>query len=252
MRTFLRELRKLTTYVNTASGSVIGPLVAKELLKKDHNVMVVLVGDTGTEKFSRNTAGTIRSYEAISQETGKPVVCSYHQNNTIPKMDTQAINMEIIKIISAMRLLFSGNNHGVDKSDLTNFINFYNVTHSKSTLTLLTTHSVKSEGNPNRLKQALDLIYNGKPYSTIAMASISPNTPPERQSIMCEYLVEGTVAIDTDGEGPVTNFYILTDNYFARVLKELDDIIADYEESNQAHVLDRIEVGNRGEGGLVF
>ena len=49
------------------SGSTIGPVLVSELLERGENVVVVLIGSTGSLIETENSLKTLQSYEAISK-----------------------------------------------------------------------------------------------------------------------------------------------------------------------------------------
>jgi cell division GTPase FtsZ len=63
------------------SGSVIGPLLANELLDQGKDVVVIIVGSTDSTIEINNSIKTIKSYAGISAKQKKPIVAIYYENN---------------------------------------------------------------------------------------------------------------------------------------------------------------------------
>lgn len=117
------------------SGSVLGPVIASEIMNRGNNVIVILVGHIGNEKEAVNTLNTLKSYESISTLRGKPVPVVYRENNmenTRGKVDEQ-----VKTIIYLLNIMLSGDNRELDSADLKNFLNYQNVTSYVPKLTML-------------------------------------------------------------------------------------------------------------------
>lgn len=108
------------------SGSVAGPILVSELLKRDIPVIALVVGNTSSLIEVRNTLNTIKSYEAISRQRGKSVIVGYLENS--PEMSRKQVDEYMQTMIASLSCLFSGDNRELDSEDLRNFINFDKVT----------------------------------------------------------------------------------------------------------------------------
>ena len=103
------------------SGSVIGPELVSELLNNNEAVIVITVGSTTCVKEITNTQDTIASYQSISSKRGKPVMVSYLENGIKP----MRVNDDMARLqILLLAAIWSGENFGLDDSDLYNFINY--------------------------------------------------------------------------------------------------------------------------------
>lgn len=107
------------------SGSVIGPLMLRELNMRGLPAVAIVIGDDNSYIASTNTLKTLQSLEAIAASTKKPVVMSYHQNS--PDVTRPMVDDDINHVLGALSILFSGNNHGMDTRDLINLIHYNNV-----------------------------------------------------------------------------------------------------------------------------
>ncbi len=107
------------------SGSVIGPILAGELSRKNPTV-VIIIGSSDSRIETDNTIKTLRSYEVISRKKEYPIAAMYYENN---KGTPRGIVDSHIKIdISLLSMLYSGDNSELDTADLNNFINYNLVT----------------------------------------------------------------------------------------------------------------------------
>lgn len=108
------------------SGSTIGPVLVSELLARGENVVVLLIGSTSSRIETENTLKTLQSYEVIAQKRNKPVVAYYREN--AQGMSRGEVDQQVYYTLLMLSVLFSGQNREMDSADLTNFLNYHNVT----------------------------------------------------------------------------------------------------------------------------
>lgn len=159
------------------TGSVAGPLLVKELIKRKQVVIVIMVGSTTSMLDVKNTLNTLKTYENFAQELGQPINLLYRENSKDRKREE--IDNVLRRYIFLLAMMFSGQNHGLDSSDLRNFLN-------SSTIV----------GLPPRLT-AIDL-FAGQivlPQDSVAIGAISLVSENEEVDlgIMVEYHVQGIV-----------------------------------------------------------
>jgi len=126
------NVSKISTYyvviasASGGTGSVISPMVVKNLLERDLPVIAVLVGDSSNGLSTINTLNTIASFNAIAKATKKPLSIIYNDNakgigeNSIEKLES--IDREIFKNISVLSMFLSGQNTSLDQKDMAAFI----------------------------------------------------------------------------------------------------------------------------------
>lgn len=117
------------------SGSVIGPILASELMNREAIVVTMLIGSTSSRIEAENTLKTMKSYEMISKKQNSPIACYYRENSATNQRSK--IDKEIENGINILAMMFSGNNKELDTADLRNFLNFQRVTSYKPRLTFL-------------------------------------------------------------------------------------------------------------------
>ena len=105
------------------TGSVFGPLIATELVRRKATTVLIVVGDNESGVSVKNTLKTYKSLEAINRATSSPIVMSWHRNSA----DTprHAVDKKIITTMAQLALLASGQNHELDTRDINNWI-YYN------------------------------------------------------------------------------------------------------------------------------
>ena len=105
------------------TGSVLGPLIIKELLTRKIPVVGIVVESTGSLIESENCLRALASLQSVSQSVvKKPIAISIHKNGkSIPE---QQINSIITDEIKALAMLTSGANKGLDTKDIENWLNF--------------------------------------------------------------------------------------------------------------------------------
>lgn len=104
------------------SGAVLQGVLTKLLLEEDQQTIVVLIGvaDSGTE--IENTQKAINSLEGIVKQTGKPVCVAYFENN--PSTPMSKVDEQVTEFITAVAVLFSRQNEGLDTQDMRHFLGF--------------------------------------------------------------------------------------------------------------------------------
>lgn len=107
------------------SGSVIGNVLVSELLSQDKNVIVIMVESTTCVKEVENTLDTIQSYQKVAELKNKPVISYYLSNHERSMQENDDMARVMILFLAAV---WSGENRGLDRKDLENFLNYQNVT----------------------------------------------------------------------------------------------------------------------------
>lgn len=108
------------------TGSVIGPLVMSELLKRGHTAVAVVVGSAESVITATNTLNTLKTLEAISKRNQLPVVMNYDHN------DQDRSRVEVDKslhlVVSTLAVLASKKNREMDSKDIANWVQFNKTT----------------------------------------------------------------------------------------------------------------------------
>jgi hypothetical protein len=127
------KLNIVVSSLSGGSGSIIAPLVAKELIKNGYNTIVIGIDSRGSIIELKNTQKTLLTYRSISSTENKPVALFYVENLDRKKADDEAIAfVKLMTVITDTRIV-----QEFDISDLTNFINFDKVSDNSPSVALL-------------------------------------------------------------------------------------------------------------------
>lgn len=109
------------------SGSVIGPMLLRELLTQGHPAVAIVVGSDESSITATNTLNTLKSLDAIGKTLDKPMVISYQHNS---RENVRSVIDKVCQAqIHTLTALCSGENEELDQRDVQNWL-FYN--HSTS------------------------------------------------------------------------------------------------------------------------
>lgn len=200
------------------SGSVIGPLIVRELLAKDQNVVVCMVGTHESVITATNTLNTIKSLEAISKKASAPVVMYYDRNNGDRKRTE--VDVSIRKAITSLGVLASKRNAEMDSRDIGNFLNFSRVSSVDPCLASL---SIYDEGRD--VADVPDPVSIASLYSDHDMPQIDA-TP--------EYACAGYFRDDVE-EVDELHFVIGIDD-LPSIVRDLKVVIDKYEDRKESRV----------------
>lgn len=114
------------------SGSVIGPLILKELSDRKIPAVAMVIGSDESVIAAENTLKTLQSLENISQGSGLPMIMSYHQNDLNDKRSS--VDKSIFSAIACFSILASGENMEMDYRDLVHWIQYTKVNGGKPQL----------------------------------------------------------------------------------------------------------------------
>lgn len=162
------------------SGSVFGPLIVQELLKRDAAVLAVVVGGEESLISANNTINTMKSLESISRNIDKPIVMFYAHNRlgTSRTVADNAVN-EALSVIS---LLCSRQNDELDTQDIANWIGYHRSTSVAPKLSLMTICTTTSDACSVE--------------APIAIASLYRSPESEQLSVIPDYHCYGFIRKD--------------------------------------------------------
>lgn len=117
--------KDMNIIVYTASGgtgNVAGYLLHRKLLEAGHSVVSVVIGTFEAERTAKNTMGTIASLSDLAEDVDKPVIFHYSSNaRGVPR---STVDKEAHLIITALAMLSSRRNHGLDTADIKSFLDY--------------------------------------------------------------------------------------------------------------------------------
>lgn len=102
------------------TGSVFGPLLARELARRAIPQVLVVVSEADSAIAAQNALGTYKTLESIYRSVNEPLVVSWHKNST----DTPrpVVDENVYDIINKLAVLSSGQNRELDSRDLNNWV----------------------------------------------------------------------------------------------------------------------------------
>lgn len=104
------------------SGSVLGPLIIRELLDRDLDVIAFCIGNCDNGKEADNSLKTISTLQGISSKSKKPIIARfYHNDNKSPRGQ---VDVQIENDIRGLAMLLSGFNRELDNRDIHNFLHY--------------------------------------------------------------------------------------------------------------------------------
>lgn len=207
------------------SGSVIGPTLAKVLLEKGKNVIVIMVGSANTTIEANNTIKTIKSYQAISEMINESVPAIYFENEKTP-VSRQKVDEQIGHALGALAVLFSGQNSELDSRDLFNWAHFSRpgvTTFGPQLAHLSLVNGTAQIENSNRV---------------ISVATLATMSSGEAVEGMPDYQAVGYLPNDISQDvlmnAPL--HFVLSDGYFNAVAQRLGRLLADVNERTESRV----------------
>jgi len=112
--------------LNITSGSVLGPILVKELLTKGMNAVAIMVGDNKDLLSAKNTLNTLKTLGSIAKITDSALSLFYVNNSDevgIEHERLENVNNRITGFIATLALFLSDVNLNIDRNDMRNFFN---------------------------------------------------------------------------------------------------------------------------------
>jgi|SRR5690606_18709245 len=201
------------------TGSVAGPLIMAELLRRGQNAVAVVIGSQESAITSDNTFKTLKSLDHISRVGEHPVVMYYLNNDRDVKRSD--VDKEATFVISSLAVLGSRQNREMDSKDLSHWINF-----SKST-------SVSSQLAMLKVFDSADQVDAEAP-ECFSMASLLVNEDETQPKTMPQYSSAGYYRPGTDIENNL--FFCIETDSLKPIMAKLGKISEQVEESKNARV----------------
>lgn len=227
------QLNVVVSSLSGGSGSVLSPLIAKELLSKGYNVIVVGVDSKHSLIELENTVKTLKTYKSISDAIAKSINLFYVQNTSRKEADQR-----VIRFLNLLALLVNKNHtEEFDTSDLGNYISFDRVTSSPPSVSIIEINP-NDEVVPEKNTNIVSTILVTKDHNS----SISQATP--------EYL---STCIVTDPN--YNNEDIRMDNVLGKlalIVEGLEKEIKDHQDHKRINKYRELEVTASNEDGMVL
>lgn len=226
------DLNIVISSASGGSGSIIGSEVASELYKRGQNVVVILVGSLASYIEAENTKKTLLTYAGIAEETGVPVVMSYHQNDTttMPSTVDALVNGDLVLLSTLVGI--STFDSGLDSADMSHWLNFSKTTGIPAQLAAL--RIVTNNANWDEMIDAI-----GTPISVATLADGHDNMMfAEPVDYQCTAVIPADGAFQGMRELSPTH-YVIGDGQFKRVYDQIDAMATGLDEKRQARLHSR-------------
>lgn len=227
------SLNVVVSSLSGGSGSIIAPLVAKELIRNGHNTIVIAIDSKHSVKELDNTIKTFKTYKSISDGIKKAVSIFYIENSNRKESDNKAV--WFINLLSL--LVNRQHTEEFDTTDLTNFINFDRVTDNIPTVSILEVNENETI-NPEKNTTIVSSIL----LTTDKHSTIKPVVP--------EYL---STCIVTDPQ--YKNEDIRVDNILGKlsiIVEEMEREIKDLQDNKKINKFKELEVSNSNSDDVVL
>jgi hypothetical protein len=227
------SLNIVISSLSGGSGSVISPLITKELLSKGYNTVVIGINSKHSVKEMDNTIKTLKTFKSISNVTKKPVALYYIENDNREKADKEAIYF----INTLLLLLDKQNTEELDISDVDHFLDYTKVTSNSPSVGVIEV----TENTPFAVE---------KNTSVVGSILITTNRGTVIKEPVPEY---AATCIVTDSQ--YKNADIRVNNVlgkFALILEDLESSIQKFHDDKRINKIKDVEVSSNNEHGIVL
>lgn len=229
------EMNLVMFSASGGTGSVFGPLIAKELLEKGNPVICIVVGSEEAKITINNTVKTLQSLDQISRkQIGKPVVVSYFHNDD--KVNRRVNDEAIRQTIIALSILSSRQNQELDTADVSNFIDFSKVTSVTEGLSFLYVTTKEEEA--------------AKVEYPISIASLFSTYGDTTKVLNPEYSCAGYPKPGVIKEGDL--HFVISQSKTKNIFQKLDSKLKEFEESSSARIAAQSLGGDADDNGMVL
>lgn len=119
-----KTLNIVISSLSGGTGSMIAPLLVRELLARDQIVIVIAIPTFGSTIELKNTIGTLKTYNNFSVRAGKPIPMAYCDKGKRSDVDS-----EVLAVTDAFALITNRDKtEEFDAADLYNYANYHLVT----------------------------------------------------------------------------------------------------------------------------
>ena len=198
-----RDVNVLIASAAGGSGSVLLPLLSKELIAANQITIAILVLTDGSQIETENSRKTIATLANMSKQLNKPFVVHFVSEETRERADRKVREM-----ISDLAMLFSNEHLELDRTDLKHFINYNVVTSAAPSLAALNCYA---SSEPKTMK------VNG----AIAVAELQPTTDIPTGIVHAEYNCVGYPRKQLDSQN-LSYYYTITTDEINGIVKQLE------------------------------
>lgn len=215
----LHPPKDLNVVVFTASGgtgSVAGPLLIKELMARDENVIAVMIGVYECAQTALNLSNTFKTLDNFTkpEQQNKPLILHYTKMNPTDKRSDIDNNVKFF--ISSLAFLASRQNDELDTTDIKHWLWFTKTTNLKPQLALVELHTNKQSVEENT------------PFA-FSLASLKESTDEPSPNILPQYSCTGFYR--TSSPLKQSFFFTLDNSKLKDILKELQTLMGTVNET---------------------
>jgi len=198
------------------TGSVFGPLLIGELLKKSASVVGVMIGSTESAITAENTLNTFKSLDGIVKTSQCGAALFYEEN---PRDSGRgSVDATVLSVLNALLVMGSGNHFGLDTKDVGNFLRFDLGARVPPQLALL--DIISSEEQIAGLRERkLD-----RPLSVLSIHASDDFVP---LPVSYSYLAEGCF-LDGKQNNAASVHFLIDNAELPALVKRLDGIVGEY------------------------
>lgn len=200
------------------SGSVIGPLLMRELLSRGHQAIAVVAGSEESAKTAENTLNTLKSLVGISKGLQLPVI-AYYDHNTASKTRSE-VDRSLRHAISSLSYLASKQNRELDSQDLINWMRFDVSTSTPPQLALLDIYN-----NAETI---------GEIHDPISIASLYQNPDQPALTIVPDYHCAGYTDVDLDLFQEL--HFVISTEFLPNIFDKVSSVVTNLAERRDARV----------------
>lgn len=209
------------------SGSVLGPVIVRELMDREAPTIVLAIADQSSYKYTYNSMQTLKSYESYAKSGKYPIIMGYFFNTD--SKSRKEVDKYIINTISDLRCLFSNQNIGLDEQDLFHWLRYDRVTNDYPNQ--LASFTIINDGDN------LDPKWYGK---AISVATLATEDQPTDYAEIVDYHVEGVIPEALSSQmkefaKPV--HFVISDGVFDRIVDEMSDHLGKLEKEKESRVV---------------
>lgn len=106
------------------SGPVIAAMIIKELMSQGKAVVSILIGAENTHRVATNTLACLGTFDNFTRQYGMPLQVHYIDSNGLSRLEYENAARHMLFMLS---VFYSGENEGLDRQDLYNFLNYHQV-----------------------------------------------------------------------------------------------------------------------------
>lgn len=227
------DLNVVVSSLSGGSGSILSPLLVKELIANGSNTIVIGVDSRSSVIEIDNTISTLKTFKSISDAVDRSISLFYVENSSRKEADKKAINLlELLALLVNKELT-----EEFDTSDVHNFINYDKVTDNEPGVAILEVNA-----NETILPEKGTTIVSTVLLTKDTGASINPAIP--------EYLA---TCIVTDPNYSLAD--IRMDNVLGKLVhlvKDLEEQSKELKDNKRINKHQSLEVDNANSDGIVF